>query len=153
MLPESNQILRERSRIIHILSRYHSINPCLWNIRFVLKLKIFRSKDPDWRFWTHTHCSLIYFETLSPLPPGEAQFISQIVKISHKAWNCVSITSILSFHYFVSFWAILLHHIWSCIRGLLECLTIIHKRTGWSNNLLHLENETMWNNTCEFFFI
>ncbi len=48
------------------------------------------------------------------------QFISQIVKIVHKIRNCVYITSILSFHYFISFHAILTYHIWSSIRGLLE---------------------------------
>ncbi len=70
---------------------------------FVWKLKIWRSKRFDWRSWTHTSCSLIYFGSLSPLSPGKAQFISQIVKIAHRIQNCVCITSISSFHYFISF--------------------------------------------------
>ncbi len=38
-----------------------------------------------------------------PLSPGEMQFISQIVRIAHEIQNCAYITSILSFHYFISF--------------------------------------------------
>ncbi len=60
------------------------------------------------------------FDSLSPVSPGKAQFISQIVKIAHKIQNCVYITFISSFHYFNSFWAILTYHIWSNIRDLLD---------------------------------
>ncbi len=58
------------------------------------------------------------FGSLSPWSPGKAQFISQIVKIAHKIQNCVYITSILSFHLFVSFWAILVYHNQSSTRGI-----------------------------------
>ncbi len=60
------------------------------------------------------------FDSLLPLSPGKAQFISEIVKLAHKIQNCVYITFILSFHYFVSFWSILTYHIWSSIRGLTD---------------------------------
>ncbi len=76
------------------------------------------SEDPEHIL----HVSWSSFDSLSPFSPGKAQFISQIVIIAHKVWNCVYITSILSFHYFISFWAILTYHIWSIIRGLLEAL-------------------------------
>ncbi len=33
----------------------------------MLKLKIFRTKDSDWRSWTHASCSLMYFDTPFPL--------------------------------------------------------------------------------------
>ncbi len=72
-----------------------------------LKLKIcedFRSKDIDWRSWTHIPCSLIYFYSILP---GKEKFIFQLFKIAHKIWNHLFITSILSFHCFVSFLAIL----------------------------------------------
>ncbi len=43
---------------------------------------------------------------LSPLSPGRVQFISQTVKIAHRIPNHLFIIHILSFHYFISFWAI-----------------------------------------------
>ncbi len=73
----------------------------------MLRLKIcedFRSKDTDWRFWIHVSCSLIYFDISSP---GKAQFISQLIKLSHIIKYLLFITCILSFHYFMSFWALL----------------------------------------------
>ncbi len=76
---------------------------------FVLKLKVFRSKDPKILTEDLEHKLIVpwfIFGSLSPLSPGKVQFISQIVKIAHKIWNCIYITSILSFHYFIRFWAI-----------------------------------------------
>ncbi len=49
-----------QDRFISILDITASIPSCEI-AGFVLKLKIFRSKDLDLRSWTHTHCSLIYF--------------------------------------------------------------------------------------------
>ncbi len=63
----------------------------------------FRSKDPDWRSWTHTSYSLIYVDNLSPSLPRKVQFISQKFKIAHKFQ--FFIMYLLSFHYFISFWA------------------------------------------------
>ncbi len=56
-----------------------------------------------------------YFWFPSPLSLGKAQIISHIVKIDYKIRNCIYITSILSFHYFISFWAIWLYHIYFII--------------------------------------
>ena len=76
-----------------------------------------RSKDPKDLFRDHEHAHTLFLDLISPLYTWEAQFIFQIVKIAHKIRNCVYITSILSFHYFVSFWAIWLYHIRSSYRG------------------------------------
>ncbi len=57
----------------------------------------------------------------SPFPwsPGKTQFISQIVKIAHKIWNCAYITSILTFHYFISFRGLgdMLHSLTATLHG------------------------------------
>ncbi len=102
-LPESNQMVRGtfQNCFISILYVTASI-PTHEILGFTWKLKIWRSKRFDWRSWTHTTCTLICFGSPFPLSPGNAQFISQIVKIAYKIWNCVYITSILSFHYFIS---------------------------------------------------
>ncbi len=73
----------------------------------------------NWRDPEHIlHVSWSIFDSVSPLSPRKVYFISQIIKIAYKIRNCVYIWSILSFHYFVSFWEIWLYHIWSSIRGL-----------------------------------
>ncbi len=64
------------------------------------------SEDPEWRSWTHTSCSMIYIDTFSSLSPGKAQFNYQIVKLAHEILNYLHMY-IKSFHYFISFWAIL----------------------------------------------
>ncbi len=79
---------------------------------FYVENEDFRSKDPEWIFWTHTSCTLIYFDTLSPLSPVKVQFIFQLVKVAHKIQNCFFIINILSFHYFC-FWAILTISYWA----------------------------------------
>ncbi len=94
-LPESNQMVRRTFQDCFISILYvtalistHEIPGFTW------KLKIRRSKRFDWRSWTHIHVPWSILVPLSPLSPGKAQFISQIVKIAHKIQNCVYITSI-----------------------------------------------------------
>ncbi len=82
---------------------------------FYVEIEDFRSKDLDWRSWTHVDCSSIYFDNFSSLLPGKAKFISQIVKIAHKIRNYLFNMNILSYHYLISFWAIWLYHIWSSL--------------------------------------
>ncbi len=76
-----------------------------------------RSKDPKDLFEDNEHAHTLFLDLVSPLYTWEAQFIFQIVKIAHKIQNCVYITSISSFHYFVSFWAVWLYHIRSSYWG------------------------------------
>ncbi len=90
-------------------------------VRYKVLCWNWRSEDPkdlieDPEHLLHVPWSI--FDSLSPFSPGKAQFISQTVKIAHKIWSCVYITCILSFHYFISFWAIWLYHIQSILRGL-----------------------------------
>ncbi len=121
MLSALNQMVREQSRIVpypfwmsqhwFLLVTYQVL---CWN---------WRSEDPkdmieDPEYILHVPWS--NFDSLSPLSPGKTLFISQVVKKAHKIQNCLCITSILSFHYFISFLAIWLYHIQSSIRGLLE---------------------------------
>ncbi len=95
-------------------------------IRFLmLKLKILEPKilieDPD-------HILVIPWSILtpfSPLSPGNAQFIFQIVKIAHKTANHLFIVSILLFHYLMSFWGIWQYHIWSSLKPY-QTLGILH---------------------------
>ncbi len=78
---------------------------------FTWKLKIWRSKRFDWRFWTLTSCSLIYFLFPFPIITWKSAICFSDSWIAHKICNCVYIASIFSFLYFISFWAIWLYHI------------------------------------------
>ncbi len=101
---ESNQMVKKRSRIILYL--FCTSQHRFLHVKYQVFCRNWRSEDPkdlieDLEHILHVPWSI--FGSLSPLSPGKAQFISQIVKIAHKIQNCVYITSILSFQYFISF--------------------------------------------------
>ncbi len=124
MLPESNQMIRERSTII--LYPFWTLLHRFLLVKYWVLCRNQRSEDPNdcIKDLDILHDSWSIFGSLSPLSPGKAQFISQIVKIAHKIRNCVYITSILSFHNFISISAILTYHNWSSIRVLFEVMSL-----------------------------
>ncbi len=118
-LPESNQMVKEHSKIIQY--PFKTSKHWFLHVKYQVLCRNWRYEDLKDSIEDLEHILHVPWSIFGSL--GKMQFISQIVKLAHKIRNCVYITSILSFHYFISFWAILTYHIWSSIRNISDVLS------------------------------